>query len=213
MIGVEPVDGTAYKEALDLGPAVVKYPGAPSLMLHAVGIAVFVAVTAVELAESVSILGKVCGHPVHDDTDALLMHAVDEIHEIVRGAVSGGGGEITRDLISPGAVIGELRERHQLDVGVSHLADIFRQLVGEFPVAEHGSVVMPLPGAQMDLIDIHGLVERRRYLSVLPGIVMPLVSRDVIELAGGAGRRLGVHCERIALVQFLSVRGRDQVFI
>ena len=49
-------------------------------------IRMFIEMTAIKLAEAEVITRKMCGHPVDDDADIVLVTAVDEEFEILRVA-------------------------------------------------------------------------------------------------------------------------------
>ena len=68
----QPEAGGGEEKALHLGPAVVEDPGAPGGVLPLVGIAVLIAVGAVEFVEALSVLAEVGGHPVQQHQDAVL---------------------------------------------------------------------------------------------------------------------------------------------
>ena len=117
--------------------------------------------------------------PVEDDADAVLVHVIHKILEILRQAVAGGGGVITRDLIAPAAVEGMLGDAHQLDVGVAHVLDVGRQLMGVAAVIAEAvprGVLVPLPGTQVALVDTHGHLPRIHFGTGLhPLLVAELV--------------------------------------
>ena len=117
----QPVDHVGDQEGAHLIPAVIKDPGAPVRMLPAEGIGGLVAVPAVKLKQAALVPGEVRTHPVDDNADAPLVAQIHELHEVVGGAVPGGGGVVARNLIAPGGVIGELADGEQLHVGVAHL--------------------------------------------------------------------------------------------
>ena len=128
--------------------------------------------------------GEVGGDPVHDDADAQLVGLVHKVLEVVRGAIAAGGGKVARYLVAPAGVVGIGHEGHDLDVGVAHVLDVGKELVGQLPVAE-----TLLPAAQVALVDVHrarvGVLEARKIGPVLPGIGVRIVDQG-----GGA---LGLH--------------------
>ena len=85
----------------------------------------FVEMRAVEVGEAVSVGREVRWNPVEDDADAVLVQVVDQVHEVLRRAVARGGREVSGGLVSPGTVEGMLHHGQKLDVGESHLADVF----------------------------------------------------------------------------------------
>ena len=103
-------------------------------MLALSKILIFIAFRAVEFIKAEGILREVGGDPVENNADARFMGGVYEIGEILGSAVAGGRGEIARYLIAPAAVKRMLHNRHQLDVGISHILDIGNQAVGKLSV-------------------------------------------------------------------------------
>ena len=150
----QPEAGGGEEKALHLGPAVVEDPGAPGGVLPLVGIAVLIAVGAVEFVEALSVLAEVGGHPVQQHQDAVFMHVVHEPHEVLGRAEPGGWGEVPGALVAPGVVQGVLRHRQQFDGGVAHILHIGGQILRQVLVVDEVPVSPLFPGAQMDLIDI-----------------------------------------------------------
>ena len=190
---LEPEGGGGEQEALHLAPAIVEDLGAPGVVLPLAGVGVLVAGGAVELVEPVGVLAEVGGHPVEDDADAVLVHVVDKVHEILRGAVAGCGGVVAGALVAPAGVKGVLGDGQKLDEVEAHVLDVRGKLTGQVPVVDEVPVLPAAPGAQVDLVD----VQRRGVdgLSVAlfaPCLVPPGIAVDGIELAGGAGAGLGV---------------------
>ena len=133
MIFVKPEQGIGDKIIAHLVAPVIVDEGSPLRMRTEPGILVFIEGGAVEIAEAVAVLGEMGRHPVEDDPDVLLMTLVDEVHEILRDAVSAGDAEGSGDLIAPGFIEGMFHDRHQLNMGESKLCDVGDKLVGKFP--------------------------------------------------------------------------------
>ena len=91
-------------------------------------IGVLVKMRAVEIGQSVFVGREVRRHPVEDDADAVLVQVVDQVHEVLRRAEARSGSEVAGGLVSPGAVEGMLHHGQELDVGESHVADVFGEL-------------------------------------------------------------------------------------
>src|SRR6516164_565684 len=119
-------------------------------------VGVLVKVRAVEVGEAMLIVGKMRGHPVEDDSDVVLMEVVDEIHEVLRGAESRTGREISSDLVTPGAVERVLHDGQELNMSEAELVDVIGEAGREFTVGVPAVVgFMADPGAEMDFIDRH----------------------------------------------------------
>ena len=103
------------------------------------GIAVFIKVRAIKERQAMGILGEMAGNPVDDHADAFSVAAVHKSPEFIGSSVAAGGGIPTGDLITPGAVEGVLRDRHDLDVGESPFLHIRNQAIGEFGVGKQPS--------------------------------------------------------------------------
>ena len=154
------------------------------------------------------------GHPVQDNAHPGLVELVDEVHEVVGGAEAAGGGKVAGALVAPGVVQGVLGEGHELHMGEAHLLHVGDQVVGNPPVGEELPVSGPPPGAQVDFIDIQRTVINRVFLPIVqPGLVVPLVGPQLIELGGGARPGLGVEGIGIGLQKGPAVFGADGILI
>src|SRR5258708_32440754 len=93
--------------------------------------------------------------PIENAADAILMAAVDEVHEIGGRTEAAGGGVVAEGLVAPGAVEGVLHDGEQFDVGVAKLSDVGDELFGEFAIGEPAIVVFrnATPGAEMDFVN------------------------------------------------------------
>ena len=103
---------------------------------------------------------------------------------------------------------------HQLHVGEAHLLHVAGQLLCHVAVGEELALQRAPPGAEVDLVDVGGVVvDGGAGPPLKPGSVAPLVARQVIELGGGAGTGLGVEGVGVGLQTYLAVRGGDGVLI
>src|SRR3954469_10883589 len=113
----------------------------------------------VEVGQTMWILGEVRGDPIYYHADARPVERIDEVLEVVRRPEPARRGEEPERLVAPGAVERVLGRGQELDVGVTHLAHVGHELLGELAVGVVGAVRVPAPGAQMYLVDGYGCVE------------------------------------------------------
>src|SRR5690606_9870579 len=86
------------------------------------------------------------------------VQVVDEVHEVLRGAVAGGGRKVPRGLVTPGAVERMLHDGQELDVGKAGAKDVLGQERGQLAVGQRAVALLghPPPGAEVDLVDGDG---------------------------------------------------------
>src|ERR1700733_11807334 len=110
---------------------------------------------AVEVSQAVGVGREMRRHPVQDDGDAMLMQVVDQIHEILRGAVARCRGEITSGLVSPGTIERMFHYWQEFHMSKSHSLDILREprrglAVGQWTIMLLGNAH---PGAEVHFIN------------------------------------------------------------
>ena len=101
VILVEPEQRVGDEEGADLVAAEIEYAGTPFLMLALAPVGILIGRRAVKAVETVGVLREMGGNPVHDNADAVLMEYVDELHEVLRLAVTRGRRIVAADLIAP----------------------------------------------------------------------------------------------------------------
>ena len=106
MIFAQPEQSTGDQKIAHLGTSIIKDVGAPLFMLAFAGIGIFIEVGAIKVAQGILVFGKVRGHPVEQDADALLMEKIYEVLEVFRRAIATRRRKVARDLVAPRAVIG-----------------------------------------------------------------------------------------------------------
>ena len=211
---LQPVESAGDEEALHLAAAKVEHHGTPLFVLAALGVRVFIAGFAIEVVQAELVFREVGRHPVHDDADARLMHLVHESHQILRGAVAAGGGEIARHLIAPAAIEGVLHDGQQLHVGVAHLGDIRDELVGQLGVIVGQAALFLLPAAGVHLVDVHRSVDDiGLLLGVLPRLVVPDKAVQIVDLAAVRGAGLCVERIGVSLVDKVARPGGHAIFV
>jgi hypothetical protein len=103
---------------------------------------------------------------------------INQNHEILRGAVPGGGGEVTDHLIPPGAIEGMLHDGQEFHVGKCHLLHMVDEIGGHLPIGEETVSLSrnSSPGTEMDLINGPGSLQAIRERSVPhPFGIVPLI--------------------------------------
>ena len=211
----QPEQRVGDEEVADLVAAVVEDQRAPVRVRAAARVGVLVERGAVEAREREVVAREVRRDPVEDHADPVLVHAVDELAEVVGRAEARRRGEVARHLVAPRARERVRHHRQQLDVGEAHVLGVGRQLVGQLAVGQRAVAlerVQP-PGAEVDLVDRHR-ARRARSLAPLrePLLVRPRVLR-VVHDRGGLGRDLGLERDRVGLQPDLAVRGEDLVLV
>ena len=116
------------EETLYLVAAVIEDTSCPSPDESLSGIRVFIEVRPVKIPRPCSSLGKWEGTQSRITPMPCWCKIVDQVHEVLGCPVTAGGGEVPDCLISPGAVKWVLHDRQKLNVGETHLLDIFSQL-------------------------------------------------------------------------------------
>src|SRR6516164_620218 len=106
MILVQPEQGITDQETPDFVSAVVENESVPVRMFSFSRIGVLVKVRPIEIAQTRLILRKMSRNPIQNHANFVLMKIVHEILEVVRGPKSACRGEVTRCLVSPGAIEG-----------------------------------------------------------------------------------------------------------
>src|SRR5438034_10315207 len=93
------------------------------------------------------------------------MQVVDQIHQILWGAVPAAGREISGRLVSPRSVERMRGQRQKLDMREAHLLDVVRQYGRDLAIAQPTIVVFRYspPPPEVDFVDRH-----RRLTRILP---------------------------------------------
>ena len=143
---------------------------------------VLVKIGAIEFRERVRVFRKMRRHPIHNDADAALMAAIDEMPELVGISETTGGCVIIRDLITPGAFEGMFRDGQQLDVRVAHFQNVRQQCLSELEVTEWSVFVrMPPPRTQMHFVNTErGTMQSFRAARFHPLVVAPVITVQIV---------------------------------
>ena len=132
----QPEQGVRDQEVADLVTTEVEHQRAPVRMLSPARIGVLVQRGAVEPDQRELVAREVRRHPVEDHADAVRVHPLDELPELVRMPVTGGGGEVPGHLVAPRAAERVVHHRQQLHVREAHVPDVRGQLVRKLEVRE-----------------------------------------------------------------------------
>ena len=89
-----------------------------------------------------------------------LMQIIDQIHQVLWGAIAAGRGIIAGALIAPGTIEGMLHHRQKFDMRKTQARDVFGQLGCQLTI---GQMAVPFlghahPRSQVHLINCHGAV-------------------------------------------------------
>ena len=143
-----------------------------------------------------------CRHPIKDYAYSLFMTGVNKVHQILRQAVSWCCGKVSGNLIAPRAVVRIFHNRQHFDMSIAHFLNIRYKLLCHFSVCKEVAVIMHLPRAHMDLININRLFQN--ILSALVGLpicVVPFVTTKLIHLWARARSCFLMNCIRVCLHQ------------
>ena len=155
VVPLQPADRARHQERTDLRSSVVEDRRRPVRVEALARISVLVEVGTVEAEQGMLVHREVRGHPIEQHTDAALVQPIDQSHQIDRGAVAGGRGEVARHLIAPRPVERMLHHREQLDVSETMAEDMVGERLGELvigrpPASRRGDAA---PRSEVHLVD------------------------------------------------------------
>ncbi len=154
-------------------------------------------------------------NPVQQHAQTPCMGRLNEGAEFGRRAVTDRGGIKAHRLIAPAAVKGKFGNRHQLDMGETHVGHVIDQVFRQFQIAQHPVARRAPPAAQMHLIDrdrgIDGLARRP---ACHPVAVLPRRSAQRPYHRGIGGGMFRPKAHRIGLQrQKPAIRAAQLVFV
>ncbi len=188
-------------------------------MLTQAGVGVLVERRAVEVRQRPVVLGEMPGDPVDEDPDACLVQPVDQIAEVVGGAVARGRRVEPGHLITPGTGERMLRDGEELNVGETEVTEVSGQGLGRLAVSQGpppatGVLGQP-PRAQVAFIDRHrGMQQVGGLLAGEPFCVLPFVpalgdnTRRGRRHLGGEGERVRAQTRLPMLAHHLELVAR-----
>jgi len=172
---IHPISEIGKEEAADLFFSVVEEAGIPLRVIALMEVEAFLAIESGKAFRKV--FDGVGMDNVHEDGDAESMGGVDEVAEVIGRAAAGAGGEVVRDVVAERAVVGMLRDGHELDDIVAEAGEARKDVIGEFPI---GSNAVFFGGhANVGLVNAGGFDLAGR-------AIFPLVFRLIDDLGGEA---------------------------
>ena len=155
VIAVAPEEGVGGQEIVNLVPAVVENEGPPILVRALARVFMLVERRAVETCQRPLVAREMRRDPIHQQTDAGLVHRIDEILKIVRSAEATGGRIKSGHLVAPRRIKRVFRDRKEFHVGEAHLLHVVNQRAGNLAVTERfGQRFLP-PGTEMHFVNAH----------------------------------------------------------
>ena len=182
---VQPEEGVRQQEVADLVAPIVEDQRAPVLVFALARVGMFVERGAVELRQSMFVLGEMPRHPVEDHRQPRLMTGVDEVLEVFRRTKAAGRSKEPEHLIAPRSRERMLHHRQQFEVGEAEALGVADQPIGQLAIGQRS---IPFfghmrPRAEVDLVDRHRALEPG--VAGRPGLhpcaVAPRVAGDVAD--------------------------------
>ncbi len=136
---LNPVQDIGYQKILNFRLFIIENFGSPVGVLALSRVGMLKNTLSVKPSKPMGVRGKMSRHPVQYHAYFILVQFINQIHKILRLAVTGRRRIISRHLISPGAVVRILGDSHKLNMGIFHFLQIFHDSVGKFPI-----IVKPL---------------------------------------------------------------------
>src|SRR6266487_555852 len=162
--------------------------------------------------------GKVRGHPVNENPDALLVQIIHKVLKVFRCTKTTCRCIITRYLVSPRSIIRMLGNWHKLDMRESHIFDIGCQSNCQFTIG-HETILfkstldmtigdMP-PGTKMYFIDRDGRIQLLMLPALLdPGIISPGMLMYIGYDTRSARTQLGSKTVRVRFINSIVIETR-----
>ena len=119
-----------------------------------------------------------CGHPVKNHANSVLMTIIDEIHKVFRGSIAAGCSKIPNRLIPPTSSKRMLGNRHQFQMGEISLLTVLNQFMREIAIVFPAVVTLFIttPTAEMNFVNRDRSIQRRIISTPFhPGGILPLM--------------------------------------
>ncbi|MNX69897.1 hypothetical protein D3C86_1011320 [compost metagenome] len=158
-------------------------------------------------------------HPIEDHADFGLVTCVNERRELIPRAVTGAGGKLREQLITPRTTERVFHDRHQFDVGETQLFDVRNQPLGQLGpgvLTSHFAKVVQfaLPGTGVQFVDRQ---RRGRAMTFTPGqhpvLILPVDLQRRGDFRRGVWWQAGGQRHRVGLQRQNPVLAKDFVFV
>src|SRR4030042_5696113 len=136
MVLIEPEEGTADQKFSHFRPTVVKNMALPVRLKSFFRVCMLIKESAIKIDQPMFIVWKVRGHPIENNAYSILMKPINQIHEVLRSAISRRGCKVSHRLVSPGAIERMFHYRQEFNVCKSHFLDIIYKIGSHFPIGE-----------------------------------------------------------------------------
>src|SRR5579883_1997068 len=104
MVDIQPEQRIGEQKITHLIAIKIEDQRTPIRLFAQARVCMLIEMGAIKVAQPILIPGEMRWHPIHQHADAMLMTIINEVHEVLRRAVTAGRREVTSDLVSPGAV-------------------------------------------------------------------------------------------------------------
>ena len=125
-VALQPEQCVRHQEVGHFRASIIVDQCAPIEVAALQRVGVFVKRGAVEIAETMAVVGEVPRHPVEQQREAFRMTGLDERREIIRRAEAARRRKQAGRLIAPRSVERVFADRQQFDMGEAHVARVFR---------------------------------------------------------------------------------------
>ena len=209
--GAQPVISGRLQKAADFAAGVHEIAAAPFALPHRCG-GVFVQSGAVKVFQAVFIHSEVDRHKVKDHANVRRVAGIDQGTQLVRRAVTAGGGKKAGGLVAPAAVKGVFAQRHQLQVGVAVFFQVGGQLFGQFRISIGGAILLAAPAACLCFVNVQRSI---KVLAALchPGGIRPLAGGCAPHNAAAIGAQCHGRTVRVAVVHHTAVCATHTVLV
>src|SRR3989339_750535 len=106
----------------------IKNIAVPIGMVSLFRIGMLIEISSIKIDQAVLIIRKMRGNPVQDHSYPVLMKLIDQVHEVLGRAISGGGCKISHCLVAPGTIKWMFHHRQKFNMGESHLLHVLNQV-------------------------------------------------------------------------------------
>src|ERR1700693_6094184 len=155
-------------------------------------------------------------NPVEDNSDSLLVAAIDEMTKLIRVSKAARRRIVTGDLVTPGTIKRMLGDREQFDVGIPHFLDIRDQSIRELDITQIPVVLFrnSRPRPKVHFIDANRLLRPIPGLPFgQPQVITPFEAIEIEDQGGRLHPMLAEEREGIAFQNNFAKAVADLVFV